>query len=483
MGLLRHSVRVLAVATLVVSVRPVAAGQAQLAQPDVAAFPHIQLYFYATDGSGQPILGARPGDFAVSEEGRAVPLASVRDASRGTPVEVCLTIDRSGSMLEQGKQERAQQAAIQFIQSLRPQDRAALISFADRPSLDRSLTRDLDGLVGAVRRLGAYGGTAVYDAIYWSVNQVALAPSARGTVVTRPARSDARRVVLALTDGDDNNSQMSPARVIEFARANGVTVYTIGLGSDARAASLDRLARSTGGRYFAAPTPQQLSQLYADIARQLQSEYTLSYVTPKDQRDGTRREVVVTLRAREGILRASGWYQAPGAGSSVIAVTRPTTDQVPPAPSITEAPGASVGPGFVLGLGLLAVTVAAIGVTLYGLSRRRRVASSLLDSPVGQGDRTIVTANPRIDLCPLWVRPPVTAVGRAEENDLVLQSPLVSRRHARIECADGEFRLLDMGSANGTYVNGERVTDAPLTVGDVVRFADQEFRFAGEQVA
>jgi hypothetical protein len=87
--------------------------------------------------------------------------------------------------------------------------------------------------------------------------------------------------------------------------------------------------------------------------------------------------------------------------------------------------------------------------------------------------------NPRIDLLPLSVRGPITRVGRAEENDLVLDSPLVSRRHARIE-QDGEaYRVIDQGSAYGTFVNEHRVEEAPLQVGDVVRFADRAFRFSG----
>jgi pSer/pThr/pTyr-binding forkhead associated (FHA) protein len=70
-------------------------------------------------------------------------------------------------------------------------------------------------------------------------------------------------------------------------------------------------------------------------------------------------------------------------------------------------------------------------------------------------------------------------VGRAEENDVVLDSPLVSRSHARIEREGDVFRVIDQGSAHGTYVNDRRVEEAPLQVGDVVRFADRTFRFSG----
>jgi pSer/pThr/pTyr-binding forkhead associated (FHA) protein len=72
-------------------------------------------------------------------------------------------------------------------------------------------------------------------------------------------------------------------------------------------------------------------------------------------------------------------------------------------------------------------------------------------------------------------------VGRGAECELVLDSRQVSRVHARIEATGGVFHLFDEGSANGTWVNGRRVTRSrEVRVGDVLRFGDREFRFAGE---
>jgi VWFA-related protein len=460
----------------------------RLAQPDVSGFPRVQLFVYATGANGQPIAGAGAGEFEILENGELISGATVRDATQGTPVEVCLAIDRSGSMLDESKLRSAQVAAAQFLRSLRPDDRAGLISFADHATLDRSLTRDTEGVAQAVNALQPYGGTAVYDAVYWAVNQVALAPQTLGSVVTRPARSGARRVVLALTDGDDNRSATLPERVIRFARDNGVTIYTIGLGSDARASELERLAQGTGGQYFAAPGPSALAQLYALIARQLQSEYTLAYDSPRPEADGTRREVTVRLSAAAESLSAAGWYQAPGGGSSVISMARPATPGAT-GPSVAGGQASPMGRGgHRVILAFLAI-VAALGagtlVYLFWLAHTgSRAAEAPLEEPLPPAqpaERTVMHTNPRIDLRPLCVRAPVTEVGRAEENDLVIDSPLVSRRHARIERIEGEYRLVDVGSANGTFLNGERVTEAPITVGDVVRFADQEFEFAGEQ--
>jgi pSer/pThr/pTyr-binding forkhead associated (FHA) protein len=70
-----------------------------------------------------------------------------------------------------------------------------------------------------------------------------------------------------------------------------------------------------------------------------------------------------------------------------------------------------------------------------------------------------------------------TKIGRAIDNDIVLGDASVSRHHAAIESNNGGYRLRDLGSQNGTFVGGERVSDAPLKNGDAVRVGDASFTF------
>ncbi|NIV39075.1 MAG: FHA domain-containing protein, partial [Anaerolineae bacterium] len=71
----------------------------------------------------------------------------------------------------------------------------------------------------------------------------------------------------------------------------------------------------------------------------------------------------------------------------------------------------------------------------------------------------------------------MTTVGRSSANDIVIDSLLVSRRHARLECSGGRCAVEDLGSANGLFVNGRRVSHAVLNPGDRIRIGDVDLTF------
>jgi len=78
----------------------------------------------------------------------------------------------------------------------------------------------------------------------------------------------------------------------------------------------------------------------------------------------------------------------------------------------------------------------------------------------------------------LTVRVPVVNIGRADYNDIVLPEESVSGTHAKLTRREGVWMLSDLGSTNGTFIDGERLTgDAPLTPGNVVRFGDVSLMF------
>ena len=73
-------------------------------------------------------------------------------------------------------------------------------------------------------------------------------------------------------------------------------------------------------------------------------------------------------------------------------------------------------------------------------------------------------------------------IGRAPDNDIVVLDPGVSRYHAELRNVAGRCRIVDLASHNGTFVNGQRGTDAPLSEGDVVGIGPARFRLAGQEL-
>jgi hypothetical protein len=75
------------------------------------------------------------------------------------------------------------------------------------------------------------------------------------------------------------------------------------------------------------------------------------------------------------------------------------------------------------------------------------------------------------------IRRPVTTIGRALDNDVIIDSAEVSRHHGRIEFRDGVFRIIDLGSTNGTGVNGRPAHNTPLNHGDRVTLGTVALEF------
>ncbi len=89
-------------------------------------------------------------------------------------------------------------------------------------------------------------------------------------------------------------------------------------------------------------------------------------------------------------------------------------------------------------------------------------------------------SRPSVDRCPTGIRRLPTrtvSIGRALDNELVLQDMLVSRHHAELRCTpDGQYRIVDLNSHNGTFVNGARVSEAVLTEQDLLAIGHVTFR-------
>jgi VWFA-related protein len=251
-------------------------------------------------GEGQEAAALMPEDLVVFEDGVRQEVDTFQEAV--LPVTFMLALDASGSMTRSA--EKAQEAAREFVAALRPEDKLGMILFADRAEYVHSPMVQRDYSLKAIDGYKAQGGTALYDAVYDSLAQV--------------ADEKGRRVVVVVTDGvDDNAASNGPGslraweEVLFKLEQTDATVYAVGVGTNVDQWRLQQLAdRSGGAAYF----PQDVTALAADyhkILDELRRRYVVGYESTNRARNGGWRKVEIKARHGQVAIRSRGGYFAP----------------------------------------------------------------------------------------------------------------------------------------------------------------------------
>ena len=168
------------------------------------------------------------------------------------------------------KRSAVNDAAINFVKSSNPQDKVFMVNFNEDYFLDQDYTASVPKLKDALERIESRGGTALYDAVVASSDHL------------KKSGLLEKKVLLVVTDGDDNASQESLEQAIRrLQEENGPTVYTIGLLPEERSKrakrALREMAEETGGMAF---FPQGLAEVNAitqQIAHDIRNQYTIGY--------------------------------------------------------------------------------------------------------------------------------------------------------------------------------------------------------------
>lgn len=260
---------------------------------------------------GRYVTDLTAADFSVYEDGV---LQDVAQFSHGPmPIALALLLDTSASM--DVRLPIAQDAAVGFARSLRAGDAAEIIDFDSRVTVLQPFTEDADALERAIRRTAAGGSTSLYNAVYIALKDLKRTSTADG--------SPRRQAVVLLSDGEDTSSLMSFDEVLDLAKRSDTAIYAIGLRDGSPTAggakgfheaefALRQLAQETGGRAFFPADARELSGIYASIAEELASQYTLGFSSRNSRRDGAWRRLVVrvardgaTARTRQGYVAAT----------------------------------------------------------------------------------------------------------------------------------------------------------------------------------
>ena len=248
-------------------------------------------------------------DFTILEDGARQDITYFNRMS--LPIALSLLIDTSASMEQ--RLTIAQDAAIGFAKKLRPQDLAQVVDFDTRVEVLQGFTADTTALETAIRNTQAGGSTAMFNALYISLKELAK---------IRPRTEDDvhRRAVVVLSDGEDTSSLVTYDEVLDLAKRSATTIYAIGLQSRDNGLSkgfkeaeyvLRQLATETGGRAFFPQRAEDLAGIYGVIADELASQYVIGYASSTQKRDGSWRRLTVQVNRTGTTARTKRGYFAP----------------------------------------------------------------------------------------------------------------------------------------------------------------------------
>ena len=250
------------------------------------------VYLHATvrNERGELVTNLGPSAFTVYESGARQTLSVFRHDD--VPISLGILLDNSGSMRE--ARPLVEAAALAALRASNPADETFIMNFADKAKVDVPFMSDLAALSAGVARLDSIGGTALRDAIASALDHL------------EDHAKNQRKVLLVITDGNDNASETPMDRIKQQAERSDVAVYAVGLLHQGDPSKVERgrdalsaLTESSGGLAQYPATADQAGAAAREIAGQMRHLYTLGYSPAAQMLDGSYRKVRVVAKGPE----------------------------------------------------------------------------------------------------------------------------------------------------------------------------------------
>jgi Ca-activated chloride channel homolog len=269
---------------------------------------------------GKAVGDLSQNDISVRDDDKAPTAILGFRTEQALPLRVGVAIDTSSSVTSRFRFEQAAASAF-FHQAVnRDSDLGFVMGFENHPTVTQDFVGDPDLLSQGVDRLTTGGGTALYDAVRAACQKLRH----------RPEQDMVARVLVVLSDGQNNAGEVTLGRAIDAAQEAEVTIYTISTNytrssaerdsADAGNANLRQLAEQTGGRVLFPASPKDVAKSFAKIEEELRSRYAVSYKPSEFTPDGHYRTIKiearntgekVEIRARKGYYaRAASWLSS-----------------------------------------------------------------------------------------------------------------------------------------------------------------------------
>jgi VWFA-related protein len=268
----------------------------------------VSLNITVVDSANRYLTDLEQSDFSVFEDGVKQDLIFFN--RRTQPIALSLLLDSSASM--ENKLETLQVAATNFVRKLKPSDVAQVIDFDSRVSIRQPFTSNHGELEAAILQTASGGSTSLHNAIYISLKEL-------GKIRAQNEEDVRRQALIVFSDGEDTSSLVSFEEVLDLAKRSETSIYTISLrGTDTNTRGfreaefiMRQLAQETGGRAFFPVKIEDLSGVYAEIADELASQYTVAYSSKNPRNDGAFRRLVVQIARASATPRTKRGYYAP----------------------------------------------------------------------------------------------------------------------------------------------------------------------------
>ena len=254
------------------------------------------------DERGRSVTGLKQEDFEVLSDDKVKPLSNFR--SEPSPITIALLVDRSGSMRMPASAAAATDAAHHLVSWMSPEtDRFGIFAFDVESTQTSPFAAVSAEALKSLEKLPPYGATSLYDALDF-------------TSTALVNEGSPRRAVVAISDGRDTSSTLTPEQVASRVSSIDVPVYIISITPDPNQeksdqvimgprSPLDQLTMWTGGQLFFAGVPSQASIAARTIVNELRQQYILA-ITP-DPRPGWHKLTVRTKQHHKTVRARAGY--------------------------------------------------------------------------------------------------------------------------------------------------------------------------------
>lgn len=266
----------------------------------------VDLSFLVTDRHHRWVTDLSENELHLLDNGKAPQSIRFFQSRTGLPLRVGLLVDTSDSVAPQFAFEK--EAAAMFISQIVDPDKdlAFVMGFNNKIAVTQDFTGDRQALASGVYQLNLDGTTAVYDAVDFACQKL----------MQHPEEGLSRRVLVLLTDGEDNSSRISPLQLVENTIRCNAVVIVLHTESDPNDSKpeyklLKTLTRETGGQILPADNRKKIAKAFAQLSEDLRSYYLLAYHPSEFSADGSYHKIELkTTRHGARILCRRGYYAA-----------------------------------------------------------------------------------------------------------------------------------------------------------------------------